>query len=121
MKFLEVEARQWRCGWVGVPVCVSDSRMSIEIRHDPDQPYGAFRAYDHEGVVGSMVYVQAGPGVVIVQHTGLEGRARGLGVGHELFTTLVAWARESKTKIVPQCPFTRSEFRKHPETNDVLR
>ena len=95
--------------------------MAIEIKHEPDTPYGAFRAYDDEGPIGSMVYVRAGEHVVIIQHTGLEERARGHGLGEQLFLFMVEWARESGTKIVVQCPFTRHEFHKHPETKDVLR
>ncbi|MFT4623677.1 MAG: putative GNAT family acetyltransferase [Myxococcota bacterium] len=95
--------------------------MDIEIRDEEDAPYGAFRAYDEQGALGSMVYVHSAPKVVIVQHTGILGRGRGQGVGRMLFHHLVAWARETNTKVVPQCPFTRKEFDKHPETRDVLR
>jgi uncharacterized protein len=93
----------------------------MEIKHEPDPPRGAFRAYDEEGCVGSMVYVHAGPAVIYVQHTGVERRGQGHGVGGELFAFLVSWARDSHTLIVPQCPFTRKQFQKHPETQDVLR
>ena len=95
--------------------------MNIEIRHDPQPPYGAFRAYDEEGPLGSMVYVRSGPDVVIVQHTGVLERGRHHGIGHLLFDFLVAWARDTGTRIVPQCPFTRKEFAKHPEAADILR
>ena len=94
----------------------------MEIKHELDSPpYGAFRAYDENGPIGSMVYVRSGADVIIVQHTGVEPRARGLGVGTHLFEFLVSWARETHTQIVAQFPFTLKAFRKHPEALDVLR
>ena len=95
--------------------------MAIQIKHEPEERYGAFRAYDDEGCAGSMVYVKAGEGVIIIQHTGTEPRARGQGLGGQLFHFMVAWAREHETKVVVQCPYVRKQFLKHPELQDVIR
>ena len=93
----------------------------MDIRHEEIDRRGAFRLWDEEGVLGSMVYVRSSETTVLVQHTGTEQRARGKGAGKALFFHLVEWARETGTKVTVQCAFTRKMFQKNPDTQDVLR
>lgn len=82
---------------------------------------GAFRAFDGDTALGSVAYVRAAPDVIYLQHTGVEAEAQGRGVGTALFEHVVAWARETGTRLVVQCPYLRKKFLKNPETRDVLR
>ena len=54
-------------------------------------------------------------------HTGVPDSLRGQGVGQALVERLVADAREDGIKIVPQCPFIKAQFGRHPEWSDVMQ
>lgn len=93
----------------------------MDIRHDPSEPHGAFRASDDQGELGSMVYVKAGPKVILIQHTHVEDRAKGMGVGKALFAFMVDWARANEKKVSANCPFARRQFQDNPAARDVMR
>jgi uncharacterized protein len=57
---------------------------------------------------------------VVIQHTEVSDALRGQGAGKRLLDEAVRWARTSQLRIVPQCPFARATFAKHPELRDVL-
>lgn len=93
----------------------------MEIEHEVVDKTGVFRAFDEDGTaLGSMVYVQAGPHKIVVQHTGVEGHARGMGVATALFEHMVAWVRENDAKVVARCPYTRRKLMEDPELKDIL-
>ncbi|MCP4381887.1 MAG: N-acetyltransferase [Hyphomicrobiales bacterium] len=57
--------------------------------------------------------------LIIADHTDVPDGLRGTGVGEALFLRMVEDARANGTKIIPLCPFVKSQFAKHPETRDV--
>jgi predicted GNAT family acetyltransferase len=67
-----------------------------------------------------MTFSKAGASLIIIDHTEVSDASRGRNVGGELVARAVADARASGRKILPLCPFARSQFRKHPEWSDVL-
>jgi len=58
---------------------------------------------------------------VIADHTGVPDALRGHGVGAALVERLIADAREKHFRIVPVCPYVKSQFERHPEWADVLQ
>lgn len=70
--------------------------------------------------LAEMTYTQAGPGLIIIDHTQVDDSLRGTGTGRRLVHAAVRWARETGTRIMPLCPFARSVFDKEPEIADVL-
>jgi len=70
--------------------------------------------------VGELVYRATDPGTITILHTEVGPELRGQAAGLKLVQTAVAWAREHKKKIVPECPYAKSAFEKHPEMQDVL-
>lgn len=58
--------------------------------------------------------------MIIADHTDVPEELKGQGVGKALFMHLVEDARKGGVKIVPLCPFVKSQFGKFPETRDVL-
>ncbi len=66
-----------------------------------------------------MFYSDAGDRIII-SHTEVDGSLKGKGVGKQLVSAAVAYARKNNIKIVPLCPFARSVFQKTPDYNDVL-
>ena len=71
--------------------------------------------------VAELTFSKAGKDTIIADHTGVPDRLRGQGVGLALLNKLVADARAKGVKVVPQCPFVRAMYEKHPEWSDVMR
>lgn len=92
--------------------------MNIEQVNDDKK--GWFKAVEAGKEAGLMTYVWAGPGKLIIDHTEVSPDFSGKGVGKELVLAAVAYAKESKVKILPLCPFAKSVFDKNADLQDVL-
>lgn len=92
----------------------------LEIEHEHHGKTGAWLIQQDGRRVGEMVYETTGPGVITIVHTEVGPELRGRGAGGKLVEAGVAWARAHHQKIIPQCPFARAHFEKHPELADVL-
>lgn len=91
------------------------SELSIE--HVPGQ--GFF--IDAGGQrLAEMTYEKERPGVIVLDHTWVSGELRGQGMARRLLDALVAWARESQTRVVPTCSYAVKVFREDPSIRDVL-
>lgn len=73
-----------------------------------------------DGHVAEMTYSRAGTSLVIIDHTGVPDELRGRRLGFHLVRRAVQDARNENVKIIPLCPFAATEFRRHPEYEDVL-
>ncbi|TDF91117.1 GNAT family N-acetyltransferase [Paenibacillus piri] len=65
-------------------------------------------------------YVPSGNDTIIVDHTIVSDSLRGQGVGEALVKRLVEFARTKGIKIMPLCPFAKSQFDRHEDYSDVL-
>jgi predicted GNAT family acetyltransferase len=92
----------------------------LVVRHEDRDGKGAFFIEVDGTRAGEMVYRRDAAGHVVIQHTEVGDRLRGRGAGKRLLEEAVRWARASELRIVPQCPFARATFAKHPELGDVL-
>jgi predicted GNAT family acetyltransferase len=68
-----------------------------------------------------LTYVQAGPGMVIAEHTFTPPAMRERGIAKLLVERLVADARTEGFKIVPRCSYVRAQATRHPEWRDVIQ
>ena len=76
---------------------------------------------DAEGKrLAEMTYSPSRPGVIVLDHTWVSGELRGRGVARRLLDALVAWARESQTRVVPTCSYAVKVFAEDPSIRDVL-
>ena len=69
--------------------------------------------------LAEMTFVNSGK-FYIIDHTGVSDAARGLGVGKKLVAAFVDYSREKGMKILPICPFAKSEFEKNSEYKDLM-
>jgi predicted GNAT family acetyltransferase len=65
-------------------------------------------------------FVPTGEELIIVDHTIVSDSLRGQHVGEALVKKIVEFAREEGKKVVPLCPFAKSQFDRHEEYDDVL-
>lgn len=88
----------------------------MEIKHADNK---FFVGEDSSNTLAEVHYVPTGATKLIADHTHVDDSLRGEGVGQKLVERLVAYAREKDLKIVPLCPFVKSQFEKTPDYEDV--
>lgn len=94
--------------------------MTSPIHHQEADNKGVF-AIDQGGQrLAEMTYSRTNPTMIIIDHTHVDDALRGQGAGRQLLDALVAWARESGTKVMPLCPFAKAQFGKDAAIRDVL-
>lgn len=81
-----------------------------------------FALYNDENVeIGEMTWSNAGDTMLIIDHTFVDDAYTGQGLAAQLVEKGVEKARKENKKIIPLCPFAKSEFDRKPEYQDVLR
>ena len=53
-------------------------------------------------------------GNLIVYHTEVSDKLKGQGAGSRLLAEMVEYARKSRLKVVPLCPFVHAQFKRDP-------
>ncbi len=96
--------------------------MNIEIVHQPNENDGEFLIENEKGEnAGSLFYTKFGSGRIIIQHTEVSRELQGTGASTKLIDAVADFARSSKMKIVPICPFAKGYMNKKKEKyQDVL-
>jgi predicted GNAT family acetyltransferase len=93
--------------------------LVFEIEHERSGHRGAFVVRKDGERLAEMTYTVAGSRVII-DHTDVDDRLRGTGVGKQLVHAAVKWARAENARLLPLCPFAKSVFDKTPDYADVL-
>ena len=94
--------------------------MQHTIQHQEQDAKGAFTIENSGQRLAEMTYSRTNATMVIVDHTEVDPSLSGQGVGRELLGALVQWARATRTKVVPLCPFAKAQFDKDVAIRDVL-
>ena len=84
----------------------------MEIQHKNTDSRGKFFIEDNNVEKAVMTYSVAGSNKIIIDHTEVDDRLQGEGLGHKLLDAAVGYARANSIKIVPLCPFVKSIFDK---------
>lgn len=92
----------------------------ITIAHIELDHKGYFKAEEDGKEAGRITYTRANNDRMIMDHTEVSDAFRGRNVGKLIVQAAVEYARKSKIKIVPLCPFVKSVFDKTPEYQDLL-
>jgi len=58
--------------------------------------------------------------ILTINHTEVDSRYSGMGIGRKLVKEVVDYARANKLYVKPICSFAVAEFNKHPEYQDLL-
>jgi predicted GNAT family acetyltransferase len=95
--------------------------MAHTVEHQEGATQGAFFIQQSGQRLAEMTYSRTNATLIIIDHTDVDPSLSGQGVGRQLLDTLVAWARATGTKVLPLCPFAKSQFDKDASIRDVLR
>ncbi len=76
---------------------------------------------DEAKEIGEMTWSDAGPDIMIIDHTFVEPEYRGQKLAEKLVLNGVELARREGKKIIPLCPYAKKEFERKPEYQYVLR
>ena len=71
-------------------------------------------------MVAEITFVSTGEERLIIDHTFVSEQLRGEGIAEKLVERVVTLAREENKKIIPLCPFAKSQFDKKNQYHDVL-
>ena len=97
---------------------MADVTISKEMR---DTRHGCYVARI-AGIEGEaeLTFTTRGAGLVSADHTGAPEAMRGTGAAAALVAYLVKDARASGFRILPLCPYVRTQYRRHPDWADVM-
>jgi len=92
----------------------------MEIKHEHLATKGDFFVLDDtDRKIAVMTYIMVNEKTMLIEHTIVEQQLEGQGIGRKLVEAGVKYARENDLKIIPQCPYANSVFKKTPEYADV--
>jgi predicted GNAT family acetyltransferase len=94
-------------------------KQKIGIEHTVTPSTGEFFVERENIRLAEMVYSRAGEKLIIISHTEVDEQLRGHGVARKLLDALVAWARESHTRVMATCPYAKAQFEKDASIQDV--
>lgn len=94
--------------------------MEYSIEHEEQGTRGVFHVLRGDTRVGEMTYSRTNPALVVVDHTYVDPSLRGQGVAQHLQDAMVAWARETGTKVVPACSYVKLQFARDASIRDVM-
>ena len=75
---------------------------------------------NEEKPLAQVKLVDKGKDKIIIKGTFVSDELKGQSVGKQLIKKVVDFAREENKKIIPLCPFAKSEFDKNKDYEDVL-
>lgn len=92
---------------------------ALNVQHEETDGRGAFFVERGGERLAEMTYSRTSPALVIVDHTEVNAKLQGMGVARRLLDTLVAWARQTGTRVAATCPYARAQFEKDASIQDV--
>ena len=96
------------------------NRTTMEIQRDEHGRKGAFYIDENGEWIAELSYIKEG-GIMTIDHTEIDEKLRGEGIGQDLVKAAVEYARENGLKINAVCPYAKKVIERTPEFQDVLK
>ena len=94
--------------------------MEHKIEQKESGGKGMFFIEENGDIVGQLHYSLKDNGIMILDHTEVDPKMSGKGLGSKLIRHSVDFAREKNYKVQPQCTYAAKQFERHGEYREVL-
>lgn len=91
----------------------------MQIQHDEHGRKGAFYIDENGEWIAELTYVK-NEGTMTIDHTEVDEKLRGEGIGEDMVKAAVEYARKEGLKIKPDCPYARKVIERTPELQGEL-
>ena len=102
---------------IGARICCNRSMMQIQ--RDEHGRKGAFYIEEDGEWIAELTYFRVGD-TMTIDHTEIDEKLRGEGIGQDMVRAAVDYAREQGLKIKPVCPYAKKVIERTPELQDVV-
>jgi predicted GNAT family acetyltransferase len=92
----------------------------IHIQHEQEGTKGKWMALSFGDEAGEMTYSVSGDDKIIIDHTVVNPKYQGQGIGAKLLEAAVSYVKAHDLKIIPLCPYVKSRFDKDSELQNLL-
>ncbi len=94
---------------------MSENIEALEIERHEEDDFGRYELRVDGTRAGELTYVRTVPDRLLVNHTFVDPRRRGLGLARKLVDRVVEDARATGSKISPSCIYVRRVFETSPQ------
>ena len=94
--------------------------MSKKVQLENNEKEGVFYIENNGELVGKMIFRHTGSKQITIDHTEVTDDETGKGLGKEMVTEAVSYARKEGLTIVPSCPFVAHVFDENANFKDAL-
>jgi predicted GNAT family acetyltransferase len=91
----------------------------MQIQRDEHGRKGAFYIDEGGEWIAELTYFKSGD-TMTIDHTEIDEKLRGEGIGQDMVKAAVEYARENGLKIKAVCPYAKKVIERTPEFQDVL-
>lgn len=91
----------------------------MEIQNEVYENTGRFYIEENNNTVGEMDFQLPGNNILLIIHTEVSETLAGKGVGKQLVSAAVDYARKNSLAIKATCPFANKVLERTPEFTDV--
>lgn len=81
---------------------------------------GRFIIFENGEFAGEITYSWAGETKFIIDHTEVDPKFGGKGLGKQLVVKVAAFAKDNNLSIIPYCPYARKVFERNANLQEVL-
>lgn len=92
----------------------------MEVKHDKRENKGVFYVEENDARIANLLYVFTTDSTFSIEHTIVEPGYEGKGIARKLVEAAVDFARKSKYKIIPACPYAKKVLEGSDDFNDIL-
>ncbi len=93
----------------------------MDISQKDNGKSGLFYIESNGELIAEMTYTWLDQKLISLDHTEVNEKLEGNGVGKNILKSAVEFARKQEIKILPLCSFAKHVFETMPDYNDVLK
>lgn len=92
----------------------------MKIQQDIHGNKGAFYIEENGEWIAELSYVRSGKDIMTIDHTEVDKKLQGEGIGQDMVAEAVKFARENDLRVKATCPYAHKILAETPEYEDVF-